>query len=111
MIIPVLALGLPILDTTLVTVQRYCNKRPIYLGGKDHCSHRLVALGFTHKQAVLTLYVLAGVYGLTALLVNGSNLSMWGPIFGFAFCASIILFMRLAGVSVYETVDLRLNRK
>lgn len=104
MIIPILALGLPILDTTLVTVQRYLNNRPVYLGGKDHCSHRLVALGLTHTQAVLTLYALAVLYGASALFVNSSNISMALPVFGVVCCASVIVFSRLSDVVVYKTV-------
>jgi UDP-GlcNAc:undecaprenyl-phosphate GlcNAc-1-phosphate transferase len=69
LLIPVLVLGLPILDTTLVTIMRIRAGRPVSLGGKDHCSHRLVALGYTQRQAVLMLYVLAGFFGLLGLAV------------------------------------------
>lgn len=69
LLIPVLVLGLPILDTTLVTIMRIRAGRPVSLGGKDHCSHRLVALGYSQRQAVLALYALAGFFGLFGLAV------------------------------------------
>ncbi len=67
---PVLILMIPILDTCLVTVTRKLAGRPVSHGGRDHASHRLVALGASEQRAVLTLYVLATLSGLCAVALH-----------------------------------------
>ena len=50
MLLPLLVLAIPILDTTLVTVRRLAERRPVTQGGKDHTSHRLVYYGLSETQ-------------------------------------------------------------
>jgi UDP-GlcNAc:undecaprenyl-phosphate GlcNAc-1-phosphate transferase len=69
-LLPLLVLAIPILDTTLVTVRRVLERRPIAQGGKDHSSHRLVYYGLSERQAVAALALLATLLGLTALAYN-----------------------------------------
>jgi UDP-GlcNAc:undecaprenyl-phosphate GlcNAc-1-phosphate transferase len=65
---PVLILGVAIFDTFMVSFKRLLQGRSIAEGGKDHSSHRLVALGWTEKQALFMLYGIAlGLGGLTLL--------------------------------------------
>lgn len=69
--IPVLVLGIPIFDTTLVTISRLRRgKNPLTTPGKDHLSHRLVAAGLTPREAVLSIYVLAFGLGMVAVLLS-----------------------------------------
>lgn len=67
LLIPVLALAVPIFDTAFVTITRKINGKSVAEGGKDHTSHRLVFLGLPEKKAVITLYVISVLFGLTAL--------------------------------------------
>ncbi len=67
---PALVLAIPILDTTLVTVGRMLEGRPISQGGKDHTSHRLVALGVSEERALWILWTLAIVGGAISLLLR-----------------------------------------
>jgi len=67
---PVLILMIPIFDTCMVTITRKLSGRPISQGGRDHTSHRLVALGVTERRAVLMLYLFATLSGSLALLVR-----------------------------------------
>ncbi len=67
--VPVFILGLPIFDTTLVTISRIRRGVSPNTAGKDHISHRLVALGFSQREAVLLLYLAAGMFGLIALFI------------------------------------------
>lgn len=60
---PLLALAVPILDTTFVSIVRKWHGRSISQGGRDHLSHRLVALGIPEKRAVATLWILCAVSG------------------------------------------------
>ena len=55
LVLPVLVLAVPILDTTLVTIVRLLDGRPISQGGRDHSSHRLVSLGVSETGAVVLL--------------------------------------------------------
>jgi UDP-GlcNAc:undecaprenyl-phosphate GlcNAc-1-phosphate transferase len=68
--IPILVLGLPIFDTTLVFFTRIREGRSPFQGGKDHTSHRLTLLGLTHRQVVLTLYGVVIALGLAALVIS-----------------------------------------
>jgi UDP-GlcNAc:undecaprenyl-phosphate GlcNAc-1-phosphate transferase len=70
LLVPILVLAVPILDTTLVTIARLLEGRPISQGGLDHSSHRLVRYGLTEKQAVLLLALLATALGATSLTYN-----------------------------------------
>lgn len=68
--VPLLILLIPIFDTTFVTVRRGLEGRSAMVGGRDHTSHRLVALGISERRAVLLLYGLAAAGGLSAIGVQ-----------------------------------------
>ena len=54
--VPILVLFIPIFDTTFVTILRKASGRAASQGGRDHTSHRLVALGMSERHAVWMLY-------------------------------------------------------
>jgi UDP-GlcNAc:undecaprenyl-phosphate/decaprenyl-phosphate GlcNAc-1-phosphate transferase len=66
-VFPVLILLVPIFDTAFVTLTRRLSGRRALVGGRDHTSHRLVALGASERVAVLSLYLIAAVGGLLAI--------------------------------------------
>ncbi len=68
--IPVLVLLVPIFDTTFVSLMRPLAGRSPMVGGRDHTSHRLVALGLGERRAVLVMYALAALGGGVALGVR-----------------------------------------
>ena len=70
LLLPVLVLAVPILDTTLVTIVRLLDGRPVYRGGRDHASHRLVYHGLSEKRAVVLLAVISVGLGTTSLAYN-----------------------------------------
>jgi UDP-GlcNAc:undecaprenyl-phosphate/decaprenyl-phosphate GlcNAc-1-phosphate transferase len=70
MLLPLLVLAVPILDTTLVTVMRLREKRPVTQGGKDHTSHRLVYYGLSETKAVALLTMIALALGATSVAYN-----------------------------------------
>ena len=72
--VPVLVLGLAIFDTTLVVISRLRRGlNPMTTPGKDHISHRLVALGFSQREAVMALYLVGGALGVLALFITQAN--------------------------------------
>jgi UDP-GlcNAc:undecaprenyl-phosphate GlcNAc-1-phosphate transferase len=70
LVLPILVLAVPILDTALVTVARLLEGRPIYQGGRDHSSHRLVRFGLSEKRAVALLALIATGIGASSLAYN-----------------------------------------
>ena len=61
LIVPILALGVPIMDTAFAIIRRYRGGVPIFKPDKGHLHHRLLDLGFSQKQAVLLMYVISAV--------------------------------------------------
>jgi UDP-GlcNAc:undecaprenyl-phosphate GlcNAc-1-phosphate transferase len=73
--VPVCVLGIPIFDTSLIFVSRLRRGvNPFTTAGKDHLSHRLVALGMTKLEAVLTCYLLAGICGMVGTYLTRARL-------------------------------------
>jgi len=88
LLLPILVLAVPILDTALVTVVRLLEGRPVTQGGRDHTSHRLVYQGLTDKRAVVLLGVVSAALGLTSLAYNvldDTRITLVGVLITFAF--------------------------
>jgi UDP-GlcNAc:undecaprenyl-phosphate GlcNAc-1-phosphate transferase len=68
LVFPVLLVLVPILDTAFVTVTRLFSGRPVAQGGRDHTSHRLVALGISERKALGLLIGISAVSGVLAIL-------------------------------------------
>lgn len=73
LVVPIVALGLPIMDTAFAIIRRYSNGRPIFKPDKGHLHHRLLEMGLTQKQAVLLMYVISGCLGLSAIALTEVN--------------------------------------
>ncbi|GAB6086240.1 MraY family glycosyltransferase [Alkaliphilus crotonatoxidans] len=69
-VIPVLALGVPVLDTAFAITRRLLNKRPIMEADKGHLHHRLLDLGLSQKQTVLILYLISSFLGASAVFIS-----------------------------------------
>ena len=67
LVVPILALGLPIIDTAFAIVRRFVNGYPIMQADKDHLHHRLLAIGLTQRQTVLIMYSISAVFGMSAI--------------------------------------------
>jgi UDP-GlcNAc:undecaprenyl-phosphate GlcNAc-1-phosphate transferase len=102
---PLLALAVPILDTTFVSVLRKWHGRRISQGGRDHLSHRLVALGIPEKRAVATLWLLSAVFG--GFAVASTRLGFLGSVtlVALAALAAGVVGVVLGRVRVYTRVD------
>ena len=70
LVVPILALGVPILDTTFAIIRRFLGGRPIFQPDKGHLHHRLLSIGFTQRQAVFLMYVISAVLGLSAVAMT-----------------------------------------
>ena len=100
--VPVLILFVPIFDTTFVTVIRKLWGRKASQGGRDHTSHRLVALGLSERSAVLMLYGFAVCAGALALAVGNLQFTSSLALIGLFTAALTIIGVYLSKVKVYE---------
>ncbi len=103
---PLLILGVPIFDTTLVTILRFVHRRMPWQGGKDHSSHRLVhILRGSEKGAVLILYGVGVLAGGLGLIVARSS-SLVAILITTVFVLGMGIFgVRLAKVECYGAED------
>jgi UDP-GlcNAc:undecaprenyl-phosphate GlcNAc-1-phosphate transferase len=102
-LIPGIALGLPIMDTLLAIGRRAVRGRPLFQADKEHIHHRLLASGLSHKQAVLVLYGLCIVLGGTALILTYTN-SMQSTMLLLVLAVVAFVFLRALGYMRFSTV-------
>ena len=100
--VPILVLFIPIFDTTFVTILRKLSGRAASQGGRDHTSHRLVALGLSEKRAVLMLYGLAALSGLLAVMVRQLKPDVSLALLAIFTLGLTLLGVYLAGVKGYD---------
>ena len=90
-LVPVLILGVPIFDTTLVSISRARRSLlPFTSPGKDHTAHRLSNLGLGHRGAVLALYAVSVLFGIVALLIPHFSVGAACAIAGIAAVCGIV---------------------
>ena len=70
LIVPAVALGLPIMDTAFAILRRYTNGRPIFQPDKGHLHHRLLAMGMSQRQAVLFMYAISATLSVAAVVLT-----------------------------------------
>ena len=93
--VPVIVLGLPIFDTSLVIVSRLRRGvNPLTTPGKDHVSHRLVRAGYTQREAVLLLYLAGCVLGVIAMYLTQATILEGYIVGGLALVAAAHLLWR-----------------
>lgn len=97
LVVPVIALGLPILDTIFAIVRRKMSGVPIFQPDKGHLHHRLLAMGMSQKQAVLAMYCISVFLGVIALLVANVNYQI-GTVVVLAVLAAGIYMARRLGI-------------
>jgi UDP-GlcNAc:undecaprenyl-phosphate GlcNAc-1-phosphate transferase len=96
LLLPILILAVPILDTTLVTIVRLLEGRPIHQGGRDHASHRLVYHGLSEKRAVVLLAVISAALGATSLaytVMGDARITAVGVLITFALLVQFASFL------------------
>jgi UDP-GlcNAc:undecaprenyl-phosphate GlcNAc-1-phosphate transferase len=104
--VPVLLLLIPIFDTTFVTAVRLLSGRKPSHGGRDHTSHRLVAIGLSEPRAVATLWVLAAGGGVISLLFSQAD-SSWPLVAALTFFLAMAIFaVYLARIGIYGDGEL-----
>ncbi len=67
--VPLIAFGLPIIDTSLTIARRLVSGQPIFKGDREHVHHMLLARGWSQRRVVLALYGVCALFGLLSLLI------------------------------------------
>ena len=100
LLVPILAMGVPIFDTLFAMVRRFLERRPIFSPDRGHVHHRLLDMGITHRRAVLILYALSIVFTAAAI---GVSLGKSWQIGAALVVLSVVLvgFVRFAGYFEY----------
>lgn len=109
--VPALILFVPIFDTTLVTILRKLWGRKASEGGRDHTSHRLVALGLTERSAVLMLYGFAIIAAVLSIYLKQLRTIQSIALIGVFTVILTIIGVYLARVKVYAEQDEELALK
>ena len=77
--IPVVSFGLPILETLLSILRRLISGRPIFTADREHIHHKLLQMGFSHRQVVIVLYAVSAIFAMLSLFLlrpTGSTLGL-----------------------------------
>ncbi len=100
LLVPVIALGLPIVDLLATIVRRFLEKKSIFAADRGHIHHRLLDMGLTHRRAVLLLY---GVCLLLTSAAIGVSLGRSWQVGVAILCASVVVvtIVRFAGYFEY----------
>ncbi len=89
-VVPILALGVPIFDTAFAILRRLINKRPIMEADKGHLHHRLMSIGFGQKKTVLSMYLISALLGAGAIALLKQNWLHAGILLGLA---AVVVFI------------------
>ncbi|MEM9694075.1 MAG: MraY family glycosyltransferase [Myxococcota bacterium] len=69
LLVPIVALGVPIIDTLFAILRRYLERRPLFSPDRGHIHHRLLDLGLTHRRAVLLLYAVSVIFTVASIAI------------------------------------------
>lgn len=94
-LVPLMALGLPIMDMLFAMARRFLERRSIFSADRGHIHHRLLDLGLTHRRAVLLLYGISLAFTLVALAMHfGRSWHIGGALLGLVvFLVGIVRFV------------------
>lgn len=101
-LVPVVVLGIPILDTALVVASRRLHGRPVFLGGRDHISHRLVHLGLSVPVGVGLLYWTGICLGWLGIVITRSGIEVGWMLLGFVIALGLFFGALLLRIPVYK---------
>lgn len=111
LLIPIIAMGLPVIDTGLAIVRRFLKRQPIFRADKDHIHHRIIRkLGLSHRNTVLVLYIVSIFFGAAALLLAISHRQLGDNVFTtLVLCATALGIFALLKFLGYLEVPRRTN--
>jgi UDP-GlcNAc:undecaprenyl-phosphate/decaprenyl-phosphate GlcNAc-1-phosphate transferase len=104
LLVPMVALGVPIFDTLFSMVRRTLERRPLFTADRGHVHHRLLDMGLTHRRAVMVLYAVSIVFTASAIAIAlGRSWAIGVALLS----ASVVLIALIRFVGYFEYVRLR----
>lgn len=106
--IPLLAFGMPFVDTAFSMVRRFIAGRPIFTGDRDHIHHKLLERGWSQRRTVLVLYAVCAVFSIVSLLSVGGV----GRATGFVLTVvGVAVALAINGLRYHEIDELKASMK
>ena len=94
MLVPLLALSIPLLDVSLSVTRRFLRKQPIFAADREHIHHRLLDRGLSPRQAVWVLCLVAALGAAFALVASYPVAGKYQGFFGLLFCLVVAVGIR-----------------
>lgn len=90
---PLCVMAVPLYDMTTVLWIRMRQRRSLFVGDRSHFSHRLVELGLSRTQAVLTIYLVTGTCGIAAVLLTSVSMARAIMVIGIVLCMLLLVII------------------
>lgn len=108
LLVPIMALGVPIFDTLFAMVRRFLERRPLFSPDRGHIHHRLLDMGLTHRRAVIIIYAVCGIFTVAAI---GVSLERTWQVGAALLGASLAMVGLVRFVGYFEYLHLRIRQK
>lgn len=106
--IPILAFGLPMVDTSVAVARRFISGKPIFQGDREHIHHMLLERGWSQRRVALVLYGVSALFGLLAMLFVNSGNSLTAVVL---FVVGVAVVLALGKLRYHEVDELRASVK
>lgn len=100
--IPLMAFGLPVIDTGFTLIRRFISGKPLFEGDREHIHHKLLDRGWSQRRVAFVLYGVCALFGMLALLFVSDN---EGRITGLMLSVVGAAVVLIAGRLRYHEVD------
>jgi UDP-GlcNAc:undecaprenyl-phosphate GlcNAc-1-phosphate transferase len=107
-VVPILAFGFPVVDTTMTMGRRLLSRKPVFEGDNEHIHHMLLARGWSQRRAALVLYGVCAVFGLVALIFPATGSKLTGFML---FVISVAVIIAVGHLRYHEVDELRAGVK
>jgi UDP-GlcNAc:undecaprenyl-phosphate GlcNAc-1-phosphate transferase len=106
--IPILAFGLPMVDTSVAIARRFLSGKSIFQGDREHIHHMLLERGWSQRRVVLVLYGVSALFGLLAMLFVNSGNGLTAVVL---FVVGVAVVLALGKLRYHEVDELRASVK
>ena len=107
-ITPILAFGLPVVDTGMTMARRLISGRPLFQGDGEHIHHMLLARGWSQRRVVMILYAVCAVFGLLATVSTKTSSPVTGLVL---FVIAVAVIIAVGHLRYHEVDELRAGMK
>ena len=107
LLIPFLALGVPMFDAFFAVLRRAANGKPIYEADGSHLHHRLLLLGMTQRQVVMAMYMGSLMLASSAVLMTALDLRQSGVLLISVIASMLIVGKRIGILEIKQEKDVK----